>query len=127
MTEPVSAIRNLGPAFQAACARANIHSAEDVRALGADKTYRRLLETGMKPHFIGYYALAMGLQGRPWNDCKGTEKKALRDRFDRLVADTKPEASATLVADLDALGVRVTSEHLRPIATAPDPKRPHDV
>ena len=29
----------------------------------------------------------MGLQGRPWNDCKGDEKKALRKRFDTLYLD----------------------------------------
>jgi hypothetical protein len=28
----------------------------------------------------------MGLQGRPWNDCQGPEKTALRARFDAIKA-----------------------------------------
>ncbi|MEP0964150.1 MAG: TfoX/Sxy family protein [Roseobacter sp.] len=87
MSEPVSSIRNLGPAVEAACAKAGITTAEQVRELGADETYRRLLRHGTQPHFIGYYVLVMGLQGRPWNDCKGDEKKALRRRFDAIKAD----------------------------------------
>ncbi len=32
----------------------------------------------------------MGLQGRPWNDCKGQEKAALRKVFDGLKATHRP-------------------------------------
>ena len=105
MTQPVSSIRNLGPAYEAACARAGIHSAEALRALGADAAYARLLQTGMKPHFIGYYVLVMALQGRPWNDCKGAEKKALRVRFDAIKATSHDKGRSQLEAALDAIGV----------------------
>jgi DNA transformation protein and related proteins len=84
--EPISTIRNLGPATEAAFARAGITSAEQVRELGADAAYAALLGAGERPHFIGYYVLVMGLQGRPWNDCTGAEKAELRARFDRLKA-----------------------------------------
>lgn len=84
MTTPVSTIRNLGPAFERDCTRAGIASAEDLRALGPDAAYARLIAAGVRPHFIGYYVLVMALQGRPWNDCKGAEKAALRVRFDAL-------------------------------------------
>lgn len=84
MPSPVSSILNLGPASEVAFARAGIHSAEEIREMGADAAYMRLLEAGSQPHFIGYYVLVMGLQGRPWNDCQGDEKKALRVKFDRL-------------------------------------------
>ena len=30
----------------------------------------------------------MGLQGRPWNDCQGDEKTALRKRFDAIKTAT---------------------------------------
>ena len=90
MTSAVSTIPNLGPASEAAFARAGIHSAEEIRAMGADAAYLRLLQAGTPPHFIGYYVLVMGLQGRPWNDCQGAEKAALRARFDAL----KAQASA---------------------------------
>ena len=77
-----------------ACARAGIHSADELRALGADETYRRLLMSGVRPHFIGYYVLHMGLQGRPWNDCKGDEKKRLRETFDRIKAEVAARSDA---------------------------------
>lgn len=105
MAEPVSSIRNLGPAYETACARASIHSAEELRALGADDAYALLLKTGMKPHFIGYYVLVMGLQGRPWNDCKGEEKKALRKRFDAIKAASFDKGRSDFEAALDAIGV----------------------
>lgn len=105
MSTPVSSIRNLGPAFQAACARAGIGSAEELRALGADAAYARLLETGTRAHFIGYYVLVMGLQGRPWNDCRGAEKAALRARFDALCAAARPDRPAGIDRILDEIGV----------------------
>lgn len=115
MSEPVSSIRNLGPAFEQACARAGIHSAEELREIGADAAYARLLAAGTKPHFIGYYVLVMGLQGRPWNDCKGEEKKALRQRFDAIKSSTKTAPENQMVSDLDAIGVRVAPQDLKQI------------
>jgi hypothetical protein len=108
MSLPVSSIPNLGPATEAAFARAGIHSAEELRALGADAAYLRLIESGTAPHFIGYYVLVMGLQGRPWNDCKGAEKTALRVRFDAIKAQAQRSDAArdsAFEAALDALGV----------------------
>jgi hypothetical protein len=102
---PISSIRNLGPATEASFARAGITTAEDLRALGADAAYARLLASGVAPHFIGYYVLVMGLQGRPWNDCKGAEKIALRERFDRLKADAAPAQTDAMEAILNQIGV----------------------
>ncbi len=110
MAEPVTTIRNLGPATAEAFARAGIHSAEQLRDLGTDAAYARLLETGTRPHFIGYYVLEMGLQGRPWNDCKGKEKEALRQRFDALVKAHKPEPKYEIEKILDQIGVRDPSQ-----------------
>ena len=106
MGTPVSSIRNLGPAMDAACTKAGIPDAETLRDLGADETYRRLLQTGTRPHFIGYYVLVMGLQGRPWNDCKGDEKKALRKRFDAIKADAFDSDLSAFEKALDEIGVR---------------------
>lgn len=108
MSEPVSTIRNLGPASEAEYARAGIHTAEALRTLGADKAYRQLLASGAAPHFIGYYALVMGLQGRPWNDCKGKEKGALRVKFDAIKAEAaaKTPPKDKMEAILDEIGIR---------------------
>ena len=97
---PVDAIRNLGPRSVEMFARAGLHTAEEVRALGANRAYARLLEVGIRPHFIGYYALVMGLQGRPWNDCQGKEKADLRKRFDTL--KTNHQATKKGHAGIDA-------------------------
>lgn len=105
MGTPVSSIRNLGPAVEAACRKAGIPDAETLRALGPDAAYAQLLKAGTSAHFIGYYALVMGLQGRPWNDCQGEEKAALRRRFDSIKADTAPEGHAGIEAELDRIGV----------------------
>ncbi len=105
MTEPVSVIRNLGPASDEAFARAGIKTADELRALGADAAYAQLLASGSKPHFIGYYALVMGLMGRPWNDCRGTEKAGLRKRFDAIVSQTPKTESAPIEAILNEIGV----------------------
>ncbi|SFR47845.1 TfoX/Sxy family protein [Litoreibacter janthinus] len=98
MTDPVSSIRNLGPAYEASLARVGIHSADALRAIGADAAYAKLLQNGDRPHFIGYYALVMALQGRPWNDCKGPEKAALRVKFD-MIKDQHQSSDTTAFED----------------------------
>lgn len=106
MSKPVSSIRNLGPASDAAFARAGIHTAEQLRDIGADAAYSRMIAAGTKPHFIGYYALVMGLQGRPWNDCQGAEKDVLRKKFDALKAQcTRDQNQPEIEKILDQIGV----------------------
>ena len=113
MSDPISSIRNLGPAFEQACARADIHSAQQLREIGPDEAYARVVQAGTRPHFIGYYVLGMGLQGRPWNDCKGEEKKALRQRFDAIKARVSTAPEHKMISDLDAIGVRVSADDLK--------------
>ena len=84
MSRPVSSIRNIGPATEAAFAAVGLNSAEEIHAIGADAAYLRCLQAGQPAHFIGYYALVLGLQGRPWTDLHGDEKTAMRERFDAL-------------------------------------------
>ena len=107
MKEKPSSIRNLGPASDAFYARAGIQTAEELRDLGPDEAYFRALQAGGKPHFIGYYVLVMGLQGRPWNDCQGKEKEALKVRFEAIKSRLSPKNTglSVLEKELDALGV----------------------
>lgn len=104
---PVSTIRNLGPAMEAAFAEVGIDSAETLRALGTDAAYRKLLEAGTRPHFIAYYVIEMGLQGRPWNDCIGEEKARLRIRFDDIVDSVRQGVGRDqeIERHLDRIGV----------------------
>jgi hypothetical protein len=101
----LSTIRNIGPAFERSLNAVGIMSAEELRAIGADAAYTKLLANGERPHFIGYYVLHMALQGRPWNDCKGEEKKALRARFDMLKAGSFDQGRSELERMLDQIGV----------------------
>lgn len=101
----ISTLRNIGPATEAALIKAGIKTAEALREIGADGAYARLLESGIRPHFIGYYVLHMALQGRPWNDCKGEEKKTLRKNFDALCAGGFDSDRADLERMLNLIGV----------------------
>lgn len=102
MAEPLTTIPGIGPATAEGFARAGITHAAQMRAMGADAAYEAWLKAGNPPHFIGYYALVMALQGRPWNDCRGAEKDALRRAFDALKARLagsekgRPEIEAAL-------------------------------
>lgn len=103
----VSSIRNLGPKVEQMFARAGIHTAEEIRELGAEESYRRLLMAGVRPHFIGFYCIYLGLQNRPWNDLSPAEKTALRRTFDDLVLGVRAEVGdrAAIEAELNILGV----------------------
>lgn len=108
MPSPLTDIPNIGPATAAGFEEAGIHDAETLRAMGADAAYGAFLHAGGTAHFIGYYALVMGLQGRPWNDCRGAEKLALRQRFDALRAKARaanPDNTRAIEATLDQIGL----------------------
>lgn len=93
----LTSIPNIGPATAKSLIAAGIPDADHLRRIGADEAYRALVQNGERPHFIGYYILHMALQGRPWNDCKGAEKDALRLRFDALIAQTRAAPSTSLI------------------------------
>lgn len=119
---PLTDIPNIGPASAAAFQRAGIAWAEDLRAIGADAAYQLLLESGERPHFIAYYVLVMGLQGRPWNDARGPEKEALRAAFDAIKARVTPvqKGRPGIEAALDALGV--VPRKGQPTSSSPEKK-----
>jgi len=110
----ISTIRNLGPATETQFAKAGITTAEELRTMGADAAYLAWLQAGLPAHFIGYYVLVMALQDRPWNDCKGDEKKALRVRFDAMKAQVAASGHTAREAALNFFGV----------IAAPKPPRP---
>lgn len=101
----LTSIQNIGPATAQALRAAGVPDAETLRAMGADDAYAALLRAGERPHFIGYYVLHMALQGRPWNDCRGAEKTALRQRFDALVALTRGGGLTPIEAALREIGL----------------------
>ncbi|KFE36381.1 TfoX/Sxy family DNA transformation protein [Thioclava atlantica] len=112
MTQPLTSISGIGPATAEGFVRAGITTAEQLREIGAEAAYGAWIAAGNPPHFIGFYALHMALQGRPWNDCRGAEKAALRKRFDALKAGIagkaalKDKGRARLDAALDEIGLR---------------------
>lgn len=106
MDSDLTTIDNIGPATAKALIAAGIPDAAALRRIGAHQAYRALLVAGGRAHFIGYYVLVMGLQGRPWNDCQGAEKTALRERFDALVAEVRAAPLSGIEAELDLIGLR---------------------
>ena len=98
-------IPNIGPATARSLIAAGIPDADTLRRAGAHEAYRALLIAGERPHFIGYYVLQMGLQGRPWNDCRGEEKVALRAQFDALVAEARATTPTGIEAALREIGL----------------------
>lgn len=105
MRTDLTEIRNIGPAMAAELRAAGIPDAETLRETGADAAYAAMLRAGSRPHFIAYYVLHMGLQGRPWNDCQGQEKANLRTRFDALKAEAFDPHLSDVEKALDAIGV----------------------
>ncbi len=101
----LTSIRNIGPAFEASLIKVGITTAEQLREVGADAAYSKLLQNGSRPHFIGYYVLHMALQGRPWNDCKGDEKRALRQSFDAIKADAFDKDRSEFDRMMDLIGI----------------------
>ena len=101
----VSTLPGLGPAMDRALASVGITTAEQLCEIGGDAAYERLLAAGTRPHFIGYYVLHMAIQGRPWNDCRGPEKTALRQRFDALKSRAARTTPPGIEAELDRIGV----------------------
>jgi hypothetical protein len=106
MPRPVTALRNLGPSMAAAFARAGIGTAEEIEAQGAEAAYAALLASGHRPHFMAFLALALGLQGRPFNDLTPAEKVELRTRFDAVVTAARADGPPPgIEVELDRLGV----------------------
>lgn len=106
MTEPVTTLRNIGPAMAGAFAGAGLYTADEIRGLGADAAYSRLVASGTRPHFIAFYALVLGLQGRPWTDISPEEKLSLRARFDSIVAASPLTLEDPIERALDEIGMR---------------------
>jgi hypothetical protein len=107
----LTSIHNIGPAMAALLEAAGYDNAEQVHRDGADVVYGNMLAAGAKAHFIPYYALVLGLMGRPWNNATDAEKVAFRSRFDAIKAAHKdvsldPDLPADLAIALDHIGVR---------------------
>ena len=119
MSRPVSSLRNLGPRSDASFTRAGIHSAEELIALGPDAAYRRLLASGARPHFAGYWALVLAIEDRHWRECDGDEKAALHARFEALKAEVRDASGpgSAFEAELDRFGVRD-----QPTSSSPEKK-----
>ena len=63
--------------MEAAVHAIGIYNAKTIHALGEDERYHRLFNNGCLPYFMGYSALAMGLQNRPRSVYIAAEKQTL--------------------------------------------------
>lgn len=107
MPGPVTDLKNIGPAMAEALARAGITTAQQLRDLGADAAYARMMATGHKPHVIAFTALALGLQGRPWNDASPAEKADFKARLAHLKSGGAGSLPSGIEAALDRIGTGI--------------------
>lgn len=105
MNTELTTLKGIGEAVAAQLKSAGITTVEELRTLGAHAAYGKMMENGLRPHFIGYYALEMALQGRAWNDCTGAEKDKLRIKFDELRASLQGESA--LMRELRQIGIKI--------------------
>ena len=105
MESDLKTIKGIGDAVAAQLIAVGITTSAQLHALGAHEAYARMMQNGIRPHFIGYYALEMALQGRSWNDCTGVEKDRLRVRFDALKESSSGDSA--LIRELRNIGVMV--------------------
>ena len=64
MCEALSSAHNIGPAMEVYFENTEIKDTKTLRDLGADEGYQRFLSFDARRHFIAYFVVFMGLQGR---------------------------------------------------------------
>jgi DNA transformation protein and related proteins len=64
MSEALCSICNIGPTLEVAFIKAGIEDAQILWDIGVDEGYLKLLKKSVQHHFIGYYVIPIGLQGR---------------------------------------------------------------
>ena len=77
MNEPVTALRNIGPRCAEWLAGIGVHTADDLKAIGAPAAYRELVARGIvQPHRMLLYALGGAVRGE---DCLKLSQDAKRE------------------------------------------------
>lgn len=75
---------NLGPKSAQMLAEAGITDEAQLRALGPVVAYLAVRQAGEMPSMNLLWAIAAGLQDRPWIELSDVEKKKLRAELDEL-------------------------------------------
>ncbi len=84
--------------------KAGFSSAEEIYETGLEESYRRIVEAGMRPHFMAFLAFAAGLEGRSWNGHSDEEKEELRLLHNQIVNEKSPKSE--LEAFMNKIGLR---------------------
>lgn len=109
--------------MSAAFCAVGIEDAETLQDIGADDAYARLLANGHRPHFIAYLAVALGLQGRHWNDIEPAEKSAFRARFDAIKSrKSSHDAKGRTLIDAALAEIGVIERAAQPTSSRPEKK-----
>ncbi len=101
----IQTIRNIGPKMADWFEKAQINTAAEIHDMGCDEAYKRLIDSGMRPHFMAYLALDAGLKGLPFNAHGNSEKQALRRRHDAIVSRKENRPESNLEAILNEIGL----------------------
>jgi len=84
MNDELQELRNLGKTSAQWLHAVGIHSAADLRRLGAVDAYRAVKARGFRASKVLLYAIEGALQGIHWSDLPLERKEALNRAFDAL-------------------------------------------
>ncbi len=98
----IQTIRNIGPKMEEHFRKAGFTSAEEIRAAGANESYRRIVAAGMRPHVMAFVALKSGLEGMRWSEVTAEEREALKAVHADILKSERPESE--FEAFLDQIG-----------------------
>lgn len=86
MNDELQHLRNLGKTSAQWLHAVGIHSASDLRRLGAVDAYRAVKARGFRASKVLLYAIEGALQDVHWNDIPSERKEALNKAVDALSA-----------------------------------------
>ena len=82
MNDELQHLKNLGKTSAQWLHAVGIHSASDLRRLGAASAYRAVCNRGFKASKVLLYAIEGALLDVHWNDISAERKEALNRQFD---------------------------------------------
>jgi len=89
MNDELQHLKNLGKTSAQWLHAVGIHSASDLKRLGAVDAYRAVKARGFRASKVLLYAIEGALQDVHWNDISAERKEALNQQVEQLTAQKK--------------------------------------
>lgn len=102
MNDELQHLRNLGKTSAQWLHAAGIHSASDLRRLGAVDAYRAVRTRGFRASKVLLYAIEGALMDVHWNDIPAERKEALNRQLDAISRARRIRSTTPPAADKDS-------------------------